>query len=419
MSKLCTLAVAALLGLHAQAQVYTLLNAPELPLPGVKKVAVLNFTTGYDYLSKGRLATDKLTQHLMDDKRMGWGKTRGGLFAQIRAAANQRPTLQQDAHSAIFSIAERGQLERVLAEQRLSNSGVVDDTQAAELGKVLGIDAMISGSTAYSANTGYKTQSDGKYTRTRTVKSTLTVKVISVNTAQILGIKTFEDVQEASAAANQTLLDESIMADNGIDALSRLAANWICPYFASHELECVKVKAKEFSDKAKEAREICQDKGDLQRAFAIYKEMYTTDPYCAECVYNMGTIAGGYGNYADALDYFKKAAELDEKEYGKFVTWAQEKLNELPVLASIGVEPKPVELGSASASASAAVAKAHTRGNKADKYKVFAMPSPTSEVEAQVPGDTDFQIIETQGEWLLIKLLGGKQGYINKDDVKL
>ncbi len=418
MRKLCTLASAILVAFQVNAQVYTLLNAPELPLPGVKKVAVLNFTSGYDYQEKGRYATDKLTQQFMDDKRMGWGKARGGLFAQIRAAANQRPTLQDGAHTAIFSIAERSQLERVLAEQRLSNSGVVDDTQAAELGKVLGIDVMISGSTSYSASTGYKTTSSGQYQRTRTVKSTLTVKVISVSTAQILGIKTFEDVQENTAGNNQTLLDESVMADNGINTLTQQAANWICPYFASHELECAKVKVKEFSDKAKEARSICEDKGDLQKAFSIYKEMYTTDPYCAECVYNMGTIAGGHGNYEQALDYFKKAAELDEKEYGKFVKWAEEKLGELAVLSSIGIELKPVELGTMSAE-TASASKAHTRGNKADKYKVFSMPNAGSEVAAQVPGDTDFQIIENNGEWIKIKLLGGKEGYISKDDVKL
>ena len=157
MRKLYTLAATGFMTLQLQAQVYTLLNAPELPLPGVKKVAVLNFNSSYDYLDKGRLATDKFTQHLMDEKRNGYGKVRGGLFAQIRAAAGStRPTLQDGAHTSIFSLAERGQLERVLAEQRLSNSGVVDDTQAAQLGKVLGIDAMISGSVTYNASTGYK-----------------------------------------------------------------------------------------------------------------------------------------------------------------------------------------------------------------------------------------------------------------------
>ena len=31
----------------------------------------------------------------------------------------------------------------------------------------------------------------------------------------------------------------------------------------------------------------------------------------------------------------------------------------------------------------------------------------------------DLDILENLGEWILIKLFGGKQGSINKDDVKL
>lgn len=427
MRNLLTLLAIPALAVQLNAQSYTLLSPPELPLPGVKKIALLNFSVnhnrrgdyGYEYTrmysDKGQLAADKLTQHLMDDNRIGVTSAKG-LWSQLRAA-NARPTLQTDAHSAIFSIAERGQLERVLAEQRLSNSGVVDDSQAAQLGKVLGIDAMLSGSVSFNVSSGSKMVGNGVYHQTRTLKSTFTVKVISVNTAEVLGVKTFEDTQEASAGPGQTLTDEGVMAGNAINNLASKAASWISPFFSTHELPVEKIKVKEFSDKAKIAREICEDKGDLKEAFAIYKEMYTTDPYCAEAVYNMGTIAGGHGNYTEALDYFKKAAELDEKAYGKFVKWAEEKVTELPLLASLGVEPKPVDLGNAVATAT--VPKARTRGAKADRYKVYTMASATSEIAAQVPGSTEFEIIENKGEWILIKLLGGKEGYIAKDDVKL
>jgi TolB-like protein len=46
-----------------------------------------------------------------------------------------------------FKVIERQQLNRVIAEQKLSLSGVIDPASAKQLGKILGVDAIVSGST--------------------------------------------------------------------------------------------------------------------------------------------------------------------------------------------------------------------------------------------------------------------------------
>src|SRR5256885_163048 len=45
-----------------------------------------------------------------------------------------------------YTVIERKQIEKILAEQNFGKSGRVDDATAAKLGKILGVDALIVGS---------------------------------------------------------------------------------------------------------------------------------------------------------------------------------------------------------------------------------------------------------------------------------
>lgn len=47
-----------------------------------------------------------------------------------------------------FRVIERSQLERILEEQKLGMSGLLDESKAAQLGKGIGVDAIILGSVA-------------------------------------------------------------------------------------------------------------------------------------------------------------------------------------------------------------------------------------------------------------------------------
>ncbi|MBD3333543.1 SH3 domain-containing protein [candidate division GN15 bacterium] len=50
--------------------------------------------------------------------------------------------------------------------------------------------------------------------------------------------------------------------------------------------------------------------------------------------------------------------------------------------------------------------------------EIYTRPDENSEVAAKVPGGVQLEVIEDAGDWWLVKLLGGKQGYISKDDAK-
>jgi len=92
----------------AQAQKpYFLISAPEKPLEGVKRVAVLDFGEEnnnyyYDrYDGRGKKTTDQLVQMWMDDKR-GVERVSVGVFK-----TEEGETFQKGIKTSIFSFVER------------------------------------------------------------------------------------------------------------------------------------------------------------------------------------------------------------------------------------------------------------------------------------------------------------------------
>lgn len=387
----------------SQAQYFALLTSPELVMPGVKKIALLDIQ-GKD----GKEVTDMLTTQLL-------AKRRGSLYSRWTLLGTETmtgPIMQPNGSASIFELAERGQLEKVLAEQRLSNSGVVDDAQAAKLGKVLGIDAMLMGSCTYS--TGLVTEGDR---RKRWVSAKVTMKVVDVNTGRVLGIKTEEESRESSGKIGEALVGEHDLAISAYDAATVRLASYINPYYKVYNFPLEKVKLKAHADKAKHAMKLVEDNKDLAAAYTIYKSISDDDPYCAEALGNMGQISLITGNFAQALGEFERAAEIDAERYRNQVEFAKARIAELEVLASLNVHPGSVPIAATDDKALAKMV--HTRGGKGDRYSVYSEAKAAGEPVAKVPGDTKFEILETSGEWILIKLLGGKQGYISKNDVRL
>lgn len=100
------------------------------------------------------------------------------------AAADELVT--QLFQSGRFTVIERAQIDMILQEQNFGQSGRVNPNQAAEIGKILGVQAMITGSiTKFSIDTkGGRVMGVGaNYSE---AESMLDVRIIDVNTAEIL-----------------------------------------------------------------------------------------------------------------------------------------------------------------------------------------------------------------------------------------
>jgi len=167
------------------------LNPPEKILPGVERIAVLDFVEESAYedeteigsaeelglkvlgeilfgegkeqgsnVNHGRNFTDYLISELILENR-GIGKIKTGVFGLGKGKEGK--TLQEGTFTNVFQVVERSQLEKILEEQALGQSGVVDQEQVAELGKMLGVQALVTGNISVS-------QRDSEYKETRTEK---------------------------------------------------------------------------------------------------------------------------------------------------------------------------------------------------------------------------------------------------------
>lgn len=88
--------------------------------------------------------------------------------------------------SGKFTLIERKQLESVLNEQGLGQSGVITPQTAAKVGRVLGVQGIVIGNvTAFSIDRGGSSFGVGSYKRT-TANCTIDVRIVDTSSAEIL-----------------------------------------------------------------------------------------------------------------------------------------------------------------------------------------------------------------------------------------
>jgi hypothetical protein len=129
---------------------------PEVSLSGVKQIAVLDFKPGAGTSKEaGKYIADKIIEHLLTENR-GIYDFQGGLLN----SSFQGTTLMQGISTKCFSVVERSRLESVLKEQSMSADGLVDDAQAVEVGRILGVEILLYGDISVGAqdNTTYETR---------------------------------------------------------------------------------------------------------------------------------------------------------------------------------------------------------------------------------------------------------------------
>jgi len=394
-----------------------ILQAPEKYLENVKKIAIMDFdvtTKGYNVSGdKGQVLNDYMTSYLLQEFR-GLYDLSGGMFGKTQ----EGKTYIQGATTNVFEVIERNRLFQVLEEQEMNKSGVIDENQAVEIGKILGIDVMIVGTISFhpkDEKSTKKYENSTSYCTKRTVNTEVRMKIISVKTGQIIGTK------EASQGYSSTKCDEkrsgltsvSKLTDLCLKDIAYFLVNYFSPKYKLVKYEFGKIKNKEFREQAKEAEKFLK-KGDINNAFAIYNAIYQADPYNAIAADNVAGLYDVVGNYAKAVEYWQIAAELDPENFQKALEWGEEELAMEGMLEEMGIIIEEYQFKQ---DKNALADKVQTKGKKADRFDVRAKPEKNAESIAKVPGDTEFVVLERNGKWILIKLLGNKQGYINESDV--
>src|SRR5471032_1770260 len=90
------------------------------------------------------------------------------------------------AKSGKFIVVERDKLDKLMEEQKLGLSGAVDPNTAAKMGKILGLNAIVTG-----AISQFGEQTEGSeylitQSKSQVVKCTVDIRVVDVETGQVL-----------------------------------------------------------------------------------------------------------------------------------------------------------------------------------------------------------------------------------------
>ncbi|OFY49709.1 MAG: hypothetical protein A2W85_07555 [Bacteroidetes bacterium GWF2_41_31] len=392
-----------------------ILKAPEKPFYNMKRIGVLQFDCTNNR-RKNLVITNFIVGALLDQHR-GIYNTQGQWMGLVKAKEGK--TFVKGVKTDFYDVIEREQLEKIMKEQRLSLSGALDESSAAEVGKLLGLDVMILGNVSYTDNEERTNTSTSRCVK-RTVTAKGTIKIISVETAKIEGTK------NAEAKVTESACDDNIsgmptvdqMADVALQDLANQFVGYFTPGYEEIKYDFEKIKLKEFKDRSKETMDYIEA-GDLDRAFPIAYAMYEADSYNPKAAYNLGIIYEMVGDFEEAAEYYGIAYEIDftNEQYQKAAERAKRGLELAAFLEEIGrpVQPYTFSGGDISTALSDRVL---VKGTSADRTNVYDLPDKSGEVVAKVPGGLEFKVIEKQGDFYKIQLRGTKTGFIHKSDVK-
>jgi curli biogenesis system outer membrane secretion channel CsgG len=175
------------------------LKPAELDVGAVRKIAVMDF----DFRGSWDFGLGKKVS----------GGLRGLGQALLRKALKQQDKLDPVAaypgsdvsdmfvaklvNNKFYTVIEREEISKILEEQALGLSGVIDETTAAEIGKLLGAEGLVMGSGTYSVTDKgewetYKVKKVEKkrFRISRHVDVKLTFKVVNVTTGSIIASAT-------------------------------------------------------------------------------------------------------------------------------------------------------------------------------------------------------------------------------------
>lgn len=391
-----------------------ILQAPEIPFYDMKKIGVLKFDCSTNR-QKDIILTNYIVAALLDQHRGIYNK-KASFYGLGKAKEGK--TFVKGVTTDFYEVIEREQLEKIMKEQRLSLSGALDENSVAEVGKVLGLDVLIMGSATYTHNDEWSNSELTGRCLKRTVTTKGTMKIISVETAQIVGTKTTTAAFKDSGCGDKTsgVMTTDQLADVGLKAIAANFVDYFTPGYQFMEFEMEKVKLKEFKNKAKEAMNYLKN-GDLDHAFPIAYAMFEADSYNPKAAYNLGVLYEMVASYEDAAEYYGIAYELDHtnKLYQKASERGEAGVALEAYLEEIG---RPVQPYSFTGGGNALADRVKVKGSSADRVDVYELPNKSATVVAKVPGGLEFKVVKEHSKFFEIELRGGKIGFLAKSDAK-
>jgi len=393
-----------------------ILEAPEKPFYDIQKIGVLQFTCSTNR-RKETVLTDYIVANLLDQKR-GIVNKGSSLYGLVKEKEGR--TYIKGVKTDFYEVIERDQLEKIMKEQKLSLSGALDESSAAEVGRVLGLDVIIIGNSSYTDTDEWSNSELTRRCLKRVVTAKGTMKIISVETARVVGTESSSSSFKDSGCGDHVSGVKSVdaLADIALNQLAKNFVDYFSPGFTHIKYTMEKVKLKEFKNKGKEAMDFLKN-GDIDHAFPIVYAMFEADSYNPKTAYNLGVLYEMVGAYEDAFEYYGMAYELDytNKKFQKATERAEKGVALAQYLEDIGRPIQPYSF-TGDGVADALAERITVKGSSSDRVTVYELPNKSSQVVAKVPGGLDFKVIKEHSKFYEIQLRGNKVGFLSKSDAK-
>ncbi len=414
------------------------LEAPELLMPGVKSIAILDFESRGTYAwhrsTFGQDFSNALVDQLSNSRRgiepvcikkappWKWPLLIA-MGRDICEEYREGVTYQRGAYTNIFNLTERSQLNAILKEAGLTVEGLIDENTAIRLGKLLQVQALVMGTLRYDYSTKRVKQerSDDRYVwcekRVFTIRAN--VRFVSTETGSILGTANIKKEIEDEDCPDRSDVQRSIddVLQDGIVSLSGLVASHFAPTFVAPEYELEKIKEKRFKKRGKAAEELVK-KLKLEEAYCIYKKINDEDEYLHRNLYNLGVLNEIAGNFTVARQFYEDALSLEagKYEYERRLRKMDQIIAYLEKLQMIGVNIEMHPLSTCDSRVTTIAGRVKTKGKRKQRWALYTEPVKNSKVVARIPGELTLEFTEKRGSWYKVKVKR-KTGWIHKDNV--
>lgn len=216
-------------------------------------------------------------------------------------------SFQQGARTNVFEIVERSRLAPVMQELQLGQTGVIDEAQAAEVGKMLGVDAIIMGTVTVSCDNRWikenrKNKKKGDYVvdcNKRAASAFATIRIIKVETGQVIGSKQAlkkEEQNECEGEYGSDLPTPETTVDKCLQVVAGELVKYFAPRFEMQKLEFAKIEGNDYKQYAEAAKDAL-DRYGLDTAYLQYVAIVEQDPYNHAVLFNIGVLEEAVGNY--------------------------------------------------------------------------------------------------------------------------
>ncbi len=230
-----------------------------------------------------------------------------------------------------FRVVSRDDFKKVIAEQRLQSSGLVEDSKVVEVGELIGADALISGrvSNPTSQDSYFyekrircldKKCKEFTYYRVRCMRRVIAlfsdVKIVDIAHGDIIFADTMNRRRSYKHCSDdyRTFPSTSMVADEFADSMAREFTQKLTPHYKYFQVKLLEDPDLDYTDKQEELlkaslKYIEQNRYDKAQNLLL-ELVDSTGSQSYVAFYNLGVIKEAQGKYAEAKEYYEYADNL-------------------------------------------------------------------------------------------------------------